>query len=121
MGLNYEPALVALDHVLEVGIFMPRREQEPAVPPANARIVREAHREPLGTGTRATFAEKVDLVAVASRRTVYVTEELLVLGLPPRPLYPCISQVVGHVGEITEPTSGAGYLMGRPWHGGRTS
>lgn len=106
--LNYEPALMALDHVLEVGIFMSRREQEPAIPPANTRIVREAHREPFGTGTHATFAQKFDLVAAASKRVDHLTGELLVFCLPPRSLFRGIRHVAGHLCEITAPKRGRG-------------
>ena len=82
--LNYEPALVALDHVLEVRIFMPRREQEAVIPPPNAHVIGEVHADPVNTGSRAAFAENPD--SVASKRIVDVTQELLILGLPSRSL-----------------------------------
>jgi hypothetical protein len=109
--LNYEPALVALDDVLGVRIFMPRRQQEPAIPPANAQVVREAHGEPLSTGSAAAFAEKPEFVAF--KRIVDFTQELLILGVPTRSLDRCIRHGlgVGHASEITCPGPTGGKLI----------
>jgi hypothetical protein len=78
--LNYEPALVALDHVFEVRIFMPRREQEAVIPPPNAHVIAEVHADPVNTGSPAAFAENPE--SVAAKRIVDLTQELLILGLP---------------------------------------
>ena len=106
MRLNYEPALVALDHVLEVRIFMPRREQEAVIPPPNAHVVGEVHADPVNTGSPAAFAENPE--SVASKRIVDLTQELLILGLPTCSLDRSISHGlgVGHAFEITWPTGG---------------
>lgn len=109
--LNYEPALVALDHVLEVRIFMPRREQEAVIPPPNAHVIGEVHADPVNTGSPAAFAENPE--SVASKRIVDLTQELLILGLPTCSLDSRISRGlgVGHAFEITCPGPTGGKLI----------
>ena len=109
--LNYEPALVALDHVLEVRIFMPRREQEAVIPPPNAHVIGEVHADPVNTGSPAAFAENPE--SVASKRIVDLTQELLILGLPTCSLDSRISHGlgVGHAFEITCPGPTGGKLI----------
>jgi hypothetical protein len=75
--LNYEPVSVALDHVLGVRIFMPRREQEPAIPPTNAHVVEETHGQPFSAGSSATFAEKPEFVTVCCERIVCPIDSLV--------------------------------------------
>ena len=109
--LNYEPALVALDHVFEVRIFMPRREQEAVIPPPNAHVIAEVHADPVNTGSPAAFAENPE--SVASKRIVDLTQELLILGLPTCSLDSRISHGLGagHAFEITCPGPTGGKLI----------
>jgi len=109
--LNYEPALVALDHVLEVRIFMPRREQEAVIPPPNAHVIGEVHADPVNTGSPAAFAKNPE--SVAAKRIVDLTQELLILGLPTRSLDRRISHGLGagHAFEITCPGPTGGKLI----------
>ena len=104
--LNYEPALVALDHVLEVRIFMPRREQEAVIPPPNAHVIGEVHADPVNTGSPAAFAENPE--SAAFKRIVDLTHEPLILCVPPCSLDRRFSHwlSVGHAFETTAPRHG---------------
>ena len=101
--LNHEPALMALDHVLEVRIFMPQREQEAVIPPPNPHVIGEVHADPVSTGSPSALAEKPE--SVASKRIVDLTQELLILGLPTCSLDRRIGHGlgIGHAVEITCP------------------
>jgi hypothetical protein len=90
--LNDEPAVVALDQVLEFQVLVPWHKEKTAIPLTNPQVVRDAHGEALGAGVPAAFAAQVErrlrrpervsfsACRVARSTSVCVIEQLNVLG-----------------------------------------